>query len=217
MLAEFTSVLDTIQGAFLAEGSYKPHHLTVNCQGPWAQTKGLGYREEAEGFPPLEHCINLTGAKEGCVCGGGEVRGKEACTTFHFVWKNCLQNHEVSFESFSFVLSFPEDVLRVPVWERQKNFKKIGLNWNCYRYNECAIWQGLWRSGGKHGNAKSVKGAEGQQKWRFPIPWTRQSSPDSCKAPATYEVLSLYHFCFVNAHGTLSHFVLKERSVLGTC
>lgn len=77
MLAEFTSVLETNPGAFLAEGPHGPPPPTAS--------KGPGYRQNAEAFLLGRHCRDMTGKKEGCVCRGAGVRGEETGTTFHFV------------------------------------------------------------------------------------------------------------------------------------
>lgn len=62
---------------------------------------------------------------------------------------------------------------------------------------------------GKHVNAKTIAGTEGQQKWVFSVPWNADNSygyEGSSKTPALKNSLGLW-----NPMVLFSHFDLKER------
>lgn len=76
MLAQSTSVLDTIQEAFLPEGAHKPHHLTVSLEGALGTTDLRARLQGAGTAVPTWEASPRPDRKKEDVCAEGAREGK---------------------------------------------------------------------------------------------------------------------------------------------
>lgn len=106
MLAQSTSVLDTIQEAFLPEGPHKPHHLTVSLEGAQGTTN---LRTRLQGgctaVPTWEATHRPDRQKRGCVRRrgeGGKTHALPSILSEKVVFKitKCLSNPFLFFSHF---------------------------------------------------------------------------------------------------------------------